>query len=99
MFINNNDSSNTINFLGIKISIFLFLLISIGIALLVFFMLLVILLFMYLRKKMAIKGYLSFEQKGYKLEDTILEIEAEITQIQKKFYLNKQMKKSKKFFD
>lgn len=99
MFINSDNSSNTINFLGIKIPISLFLLIAIGVALLVFFILLVILLLMYLRKKMAIKGYLNFEQKGYKLEDTILEIEGEITQIQKKFYLNKQMKKSKKFFD
>lgn len=98
MFINSNDSSNMIDFLGIKISISSFLLISGGIALLVFLILLVILLLMYLRKKMAIKGYLGFEKKNYKLEDEIVEIEGEILQIQKKFYLDKQMKKPKKVF-
>lgn len=94
MFIN----SNMIDFLGIKISISSFLLIAGGIALLVFLILLVILLLMYLRKKMAIKGYLGFEKKGYQLDDRILEIEGEILQIQKKFYLNQQLKSKKKMF-
>lgn len=95
MFLN-NSSSDTIDFLGIKISISSFLLIAGGIALLIFLLLLVILLLMYLRKKIAIKGYLGYEKKGYQLEDEILEIEAEILQIQKKFYFNKQIKKTKK---
>lgn len=98
MFINSSDSSNMIDFLGIKISIASFLLIAGGVALLVFLSLLVILLLMYLRKKMAIKGYLGFEKKNYQLEDEIVEIEGEILQIQKKFYLPKQMKKTKKVF-
>lgn len=98
MFINSSDSSNMIDFLGIKISIASFLLIAGGVALLVFLSLLVILLLMYLRKKMAIKGYLGFEKKSYQLEDEIVAIEGEILQIQKKFYLPKQMKKAKKVF-
>ncbi|MBE4704386.1 hypothetical protein [Spiroplasma platyhelix] len=98
MFISASDSSNTIDFLGIQISISSFLLIAGGIALLVFLGLLVILLLMYLRKKMAIKGYLGFDKKSYQVEDEILEIEGEILQIQKKLYLNKQIKKTKKVF-
>lgn len=98
MFLYNSDSSNMIDFLGIKISITSFLLIAGGVALLVFLILLAILLLMYLRKKMAIKGYLGFEKKDYKLEDDIVEIEGEILQIQKRIYLPKQMKKSKKTF-
>lgn len=98
MFISASGSSNTIDFLGIQISISSFLLIAGGIALLVFLGLLAILLLMYLRKKMAIKGYLGFEKKGYQLEDEIVEIEGEILQIQKKFYLHKQVNRTKKGF-
>lgn len=87
-----------IDFLGIKISISSFLLIAVGLVLLVFLILLVILLLMYLRKKMAIKGYLSYEKKGYQLDNKILEIEGEISQIQRKFYFNRQPKKQRKIF-
>lgn len=97
MFISASDS-NMIDFLGIKISISSFLLIAGGVALLVFLGLLAILLLMYLRKKMAIKGYLGFEKKSYQTEDEILQIEKEVAQIQKKFYLHKQKKSQKKVF-
>lgn len=87
-----------IDFLGIQVSISTFLLVAAGIALLIFFILLSILLLMFLRKKMQVKGYLSYNNKEYKLEDKIIQIESEILQIQKKFYTNRQFKKAKKIF-
>lgn len=88
----------TIKFLGIELTITVFLLIAGGVALLVFLILLVILLLMYLRKKLAIKGYLNYQNPDHKFEDKILQIESEITQIQKKYYTNRPYKKSKKLF-
>lgn len=95
MLINSKVLSNVIDFLGIKIPIITFLLITSAIALLIFFILLGILLVMYLKKKKSIKGYLGFEKKGQYQEIGILEIETEISKIQKNFYFDYQSKKLK----
>lgn len=92
-----NDSSNdTIKFLGFEIPITTFLYSMGGLALLIFLILLSILLIMYLRKRIAIKGYLSLEEKDYQVEDKILEIEHEIAKLQRKFYSSKHISKKTK---
>lgn len=94
-----NSSNDTIKFLGFEIPITTFLYSMGGLAILVFLILLSILLIMYLRKKGAIKGYLSLEEKDYQLEDKILEIEHEIAKLQRRFYSSKHVsKKTKKYF-
>lgn len=94
-----NSSNDTIKFLGFEISITTFLYSMGGLAVLVFLILLSILLIMYLRKRGAIKGYLSLEEKDYQLEDKILEIEHEIAKLQRRFYSSKHVsKKTKKYF-
>lgn len=94
-----NNSNQVIKFLGFEIPITIFLYSMGGLALLIFLILLSILLIMYLRKRMAIKGYLSLEEKDYQVEDKILEIEHEIAKLQRKFYSNKHLsKKTKKYF-
>lgn len=95
MIINFNFAAKVIEFLGLKISILTFLLTTGGIALLIFFVLLGILLVMYLRKKRSIKGYLGFERKSQYQETGIIEIETEISKIQKNFYFDYQAKKLK----
>ncbi len=95
MISNYNGSSPVIDFLGIKVPILTFLLTTGGIALLIFFVLLGILLVMYLKKKRSIKGYLGFEKKSQYQEAGILEIETEISKIQKNFYFDYQAKKLK----
>lgn len=92
-------NSPKIKFLGLELTVTAFLLIASAIAFLVFLILLVILLLMYLRKRLAIKGYLNYQNPNHKFEDKILQIESEITQIQKKFYTNRPHKKSKKLFN
>ncbi|WP_425381028.1 hypothetical protein [Spiroplasma endosymbiont of Polydrusus pterygomalis] len=94
-----NSSNDTIKFLGFEIPITTFLYSMGGLAVLVFLILLSILLIMYLRKRGAIKGYLSLEEKDYQLEDKILEIEHEIAKLQRRFYSSKHVsKKTKKYF-
>lgn len=99
MLILSNSSNDTIKFLGFEIPITTFLYSMGGLAVLVFLILLSILLIMYLRKRGAIKGYLSLEEKDYQLEDKILQIEHEIAKLQRKFYSSKHVsKKTKKYF-
>lgn len=94
-----NSSNDTIKFLGFEIPITTFLYSMGGLAVLVFLILLSILLIMYLRKRGAIKGYLSLEEKDYQFEDKILQIEHEIAKLQRKFYSSKHIsKKTKKYF-
>lgn len=94
-----NSNNDSIKFLGFEIPITTFLYSMGGLALLVFLILLSILLIMYLRKRGAIKGYLSLEEKDYQLEDKILELEHEIAKLQRKFYSSKHVsKKTKKYF-
>lgn len=98
VLINSNDP-NIINFLGLGIRVRDFLFVAGGLALIIFLILLAILLIMYLRKRMAIKGYLSLEEKDHQVEDKILQIEHEISKIQRKFYSTKHVTKSaKKYF-
>ena len=86
-------NNSMIDFFGIEIKVFTFLLIAICLAIIIFLILLAILLIMYLKKRMRIKGYLGYDNKKYKLEDEILQIESEISQIQKRFYITRQYKK------
>lgn len=93
------NDPNIINFLGFRIRVQDFLAVAGGLALIIFLILLAILLIMYLRKRMTIKGYLSLEEKDYQVEDKILQIEHEISKIQRKFYSTKHAtKRTKKYF-
>lgn len=98
LLISANDP-NIITFLGFRIRVQDFLAFAGGLALIFFLILLAILLIMYLSKRMTIKGYLSLEEKDYQAEDKILQIEHEISKIQRKFYSTKHVsKRTKKYF-
>lgn len=84
-----DKNPDIIEFLFFEIAVKDFLWAMGGIALITFFILLSILLIMYLNKRFKIKGYLSLEEKDYQLEDKILQIEHEISKIQRKFYSSK----------
>ena len=99
MIITNYNTSGEIPFLGMNISINVFLYVMGALAVIIFLILLAILLIMYLRKRWGIKGYLSLEEKDYQVEDKILQIEHEISKIQRKFYSNRYgAKKSRSIF-